>query len=95
MLLRDIAKKDGRTVLIVSHDDRIREAADRVLWLEDGLFKDIGKLARDPVCGMAIEETSPSSIERDGRVYRFCSRGCQTEFADSPSRFVAESVQTP
>lgn len=35
-LLRDIAKQQGRTVVIVSHDDRIREVADRVLWLEDG-----------------------------------------------------------
>jgi hypothetical protein len=43
-------------VIIVSHDHRIREAADRVLWLEDGRFKDIGRLARDPVCGMAVEE---------------------------------------
>jgi putative ABC transport system ATP-binding protein len=38
-LLRDIAKKDGRTVLIVSHDHRIREAADRILWLEDGRLR--------------------------------------------------------
>jgi putative ABC transport system ATP-binding protein len=36
VLLRDIAKTTGRTVIIVSHDDRIREIADRVLWLEDG-----------------------------------------------------------
>ena len=36
VLLRDIAKTSGRTVMIVSHDDRIREIADRVLWLEDG-----------------------------------------------------------
>ncbi len=36
VLLRDIAKTTGRTVIIVSHDDRIREIADRVLTLEDG-----------------------------------------------------------
>ena len=35
-LLRDIAKTSGRTVIIVSHDHRIHEIADRVLWLEDG-----------------------------------------------------------
>jgi len=40
VLLRDIAKKQGRTVVIVSHDHRIREVADRILWLEDGRFKD-------------------------------------------------------
>ena len=36
VLLRDMAKTTGRTVIIVSHDHRIREIADRVLWLEDG-----------------------------------------------------------
>ncbi len=35
-LLREIAESSGRTVIIVSHDHRIREIADRVLWLEDG-----------------------------------------------------------
>jgi putative ABC transport system ATP-binding protein len=35
-LLRDIAKKDRRAVVIVSHDDRIRGIADRIITLEDG-----------------------------------------------------------
>ncbi len=39
-LLREAAKEQGRTVVIVSHDHRIREVADRVHWLEDGRFKD-------------------------------------------------------
>lgn len=38
-LLRRIAKEQRRSVIIVSHDQRIREIADRVLWLEDGEFK--------------------------------------------------------
>ena len=38
-LLRRIAKEQGRSVIIVSHDQRIREIADRVLWLEDGEFR--------------------------------------------------------
>jgi ABC-type lipoprotein export system ATPase subunit len=36
--LRRIAKENGRAVVIVSHDQRIRDIADRVLWLEDGEF---------------------------------------------------------
>jgi putative ABC transport system ATP-binding protein len=47
VLLRDAAKKQGRTVVIVSHDHRIREVADRALWLEDGRFQNIDKLSRD------------------------------------------------
>lgn len=35
-LLHDLAKSEGRTVVIVSHDSRIQRIADRVLWLEDG-----------------------------------------------------------
>jgi putative ABC transport system ATP-binding protein len=45
-ILRHAAKKQGRTVVIVSHDQRIRPAADRVLWLEDGRFKDTDKPGR-------------------------------------------------
>ena len=42
LLLRDIARELGRTAIIVSHDSRIQEMADRVLWLEDGRFQDAG-----------------------------------------------------
>jgi putative ABC transport system ATP-binding protein len=47
LLLRDIAKGQGRTVVIVSHDQRIRSAADRVLWLQDGRFHDIAEVDRE------------------------------------------------
>lgn len=35
-LLHNIAKKENKTVVIVSHDQRIKDIADRILWLEDG-----------------------------------------------------------
>lgn len=38
-ILREVAKNRNKTVLIVSHDNRIRDVADRILWLEDGRFK--------------------------------------------------------
>jgi putative ABC transport system ATP-binding protein len=38
-LLHDIAKAQHRTIVIVSHDHRIRDVADRVLWLQDGRFE--------------------------------------------------------
>lgn len=46
VLLRDIAKSQGRTVVIVSHDHRIRTVADRVMWLQDGRFHDIAEIDR-------------------------------------------------
>lgn len=35
-LLRALATREGRGALVVSHDERLRAIADRVLWLEDG-----------------------------------------------------------
>ena len=40
-LLHDIARQQQRTIIIVSHDHRIRDVADRVLWLEDGRFHEL------------------------------------------------------
>ena len=79
--LRDIAKRYGQSVLIVSHDDRIREFVDRVLWLEDGRFKSDRALVRDPVCGMEVDPASaPASATVDGVTSWFCADGCRAEF---------------
>ena len=83
VLLRDIAKKQDRTVVIVSHDHRIREVVDRVLWLEDGRIKDIGRLERDPNCGMTIEPEQAHPLTHEGRTYYFCSAGCRREFEET------------
>ena len=79
-LLRRIAKEQGRSVVIVSHDQRIKDIADRVLWLEDGEFKQAITMAIDPVCGMSVEREKAISGERDGQVYYFCAKGCRDEF---------------
>jgi len=79
-LLRRIAKDQGRSVVIVSHDQRIRDIADRVMWLEDGAFKDVVTMATDPVCEMAVERERAVSVERGGEPFFFCSRGCREEF---------------
>jgi putative ABC transport system ATP-binding protein len=39
-LLHDLAKQQGRTAVVVSHDTRLLDIADRVLWLEDGRVRD-------------------------------------------------------
>jgi len=79
-ILRRIAKENGRAVVIVSHDQRIRDIADRVLWLEDGKFAEAVELAVDPVCGMSVERAKATTAERDGATVFFCSRGCRAEF---------------
>lgn len=37
-------------------------------------------IAIDPVCGMAVDRERSVSIEHDGRLVFFCSRGCREEF---------------
>jgi len=79
-LLRSIAKEQGRSVVIVSHDQRIKDIADRVLWLEDGEFKQTVTMAIDPVCGMSVEREKAVSVESEGQDYYFCAQGCRDEF---------------
>jgi len=82
-LLRSIAKEQCRSVIIVSHDLRIKDIADRVLWLEDGEFKEMTTMVTDPVCGMSVEqEKAAAQLEWNGRQYYFCSRGCRAEFLE-------------
>jgi putative ABC transport system ATP-binding protein len=82
-LLRRLAKEERTTVVIVSHDDRLREVADRVLWLEDGQFKALEALVRDPVCGMLLDPAdAQASIVHDDTVLYFCSRGCRDQFIE-------------
>jgi putative ABC transport system ATP-binding protein len=79
-LLQRVAQEQGRAVVIVSHDQRLKEIANRVLWLEDGQFKAMVTMAADPVCGMAMEREGAPTAERASETYFFCSRGCREEF---------------
>lgn len=84
--LKSLAKKQNKSVLIVSHDNRIRDVADRTLWLEDGKFKEIGRMVADPVCQMSIEKSIYSYRHHQKTLY-FCSNGCKQEFINSPQKF--------
>ncbi|GMR18965.1 MAG: ABC transporter ATP-binding protein [Patescibacteria group bacterium] len=80
-LLRDVAKSRNKAVVVVSHDQRIRNIADRVLWLEDGRFKELAKMVPDPTCGMPVEKTPEAPHTTvGGKTYYFCSIGCKKEF---------------
>lgn len=86
-LLRHIAKEQGHSLIIVSHDQRIKDIADRVLWLEDGRFKNMVTMVTDPVCGMALEHEKATSTVWAGQSFYFCSEGCKQEFLGNPTRF--------
>lgn len=90
-LLRRIAKEQGRSVVIVSHDQRIKDIADRVLWLEDGEFKETVTMTVDPVCSMSVEREKAVSAEWDGQLYFFCAQGCRDEFLNNPQKFLVQA----
>ena len=69
-LLRRIAKEENRGVIIVSHDQRIKDVADRILWLEDGQFKNVVEMAIDPVGGMPVDrEQALATVDYEGRFF--------------------------
>jgi putative ABC transport system ATP-binding protein len=87
-LLQRIAREQGRSVVVVSHDERIREIADRVLWLEDGRLREMAAMVIDPVCGMTVDPDRAVQAEWQGRSLAFCSRGCREEFFQEPGSFM-------
>jgi putative ABC transport system ATP-binding protein len=70
--LQEIARDKGISVVIVSHDQRIRDIADSVLWLEDGELKQLAGMAVDPVCRMAVEQDTAVTGQVNGTTYYFC-----------------------
>ncbi len=45
----------------------------------------MGNTPTDPVCGMYVPENTDLFLEKDGRKYYFCSKGCMDKFA-SPEK---------
>lgn len=88
-LLCKVVCDEGRSVLIASHDQRIRDIADRVLWLEDGKIKKEERVEykeRDPVCGMKIDREKLNYIYQD-KTYYFCSSDCLEKFQNNPESY--------
>ena len=97
MVLHDIARDQGCSVLIVTHDQRIEEVADRILWLEDGTLRnrkaEPRTLARDPVCNMLVDkELSANFADHEGRRYHFCSKRCHQRFEADPQAYAAQGA---
>ena len=95
MILHDIARDEGRSVILVTHDPRVEEIVDRVLWLEDGALRDRKtephSWVRDPVCGMRVDEwTAEAASEYRGHRYVFCSYRCLERFNADPARYLGQ-----
>lgn len=93
MILHDIARDDGCAVLMVTHDPRVEEIADRVLWLEDGALRDRKSeqhaWIQDPVCRMRVDAwTANVYTQYEGTKFVFCSQRCLERFQQEPERYL-------
>lgn len=46
----------------------------------------------DPVCGMAVTESTGHTLQHEGRAYYFCSARCQDKFAANPGQYLAPAA---
>ncbi len=94
MVLHDIARDEGRAVMVVTHDPRVEEVADRILWLEDGALRDRKAerhdWVRDPVCGMRVDPwTATNVLTHQDHEHVFCSTRRLDRFQGDPGRYGA------
>jgi len=95
MILHNIARDEGYTVVMVTHDPRVEEVADKILWLEDGKLVDRKSeqhaWTRDPVCGMRVDEwTAKYTSDYNSVHYAFCSDRCKVRFDEQPEKYINE-----
>ncbi|MCW8957080.1 MAG: ATP-binding cassette domain-containing protein [Gammaproteobacteria bacterium] len=93
MILHNIVRDEACTVIMVTHDNRVEDVADRLLWLEDGKLRDRKtekhSWVKDPVCGMRVDEwTAAVMSDYNGSRYVFCSSRCQQRFMEDPEHYV-------
>ncbi len=94
MILHDIARDKGYAVVMVTHDPRVEEIADRIFWLEDGKLQDRKteqhSWVHDLVCGMPVDEwTANNFSEYLGKRYVFCSKRCKERFDSDVEQYVS------
>ena len=62
-LIQDLAREDGSAVILVTHDNRILDIADRILHLEDGHMKSLSEVVSEGTSRMLnlLEKHDPDS----------------------------------
>ena len=62
-LIEDLAREDGSAVILVTHDNRILDVADRILHLEDGHMKSLSEIVTEGTSRMLnlLEKHDPNS----------------------------------
>jgi len=50
----------------------------------------VGGMAKDPVCGMEVDEQKAAATSvYHGRTYHFCAAACKATFLKAPEKYVA------
>ncbi|MGH2674962.1 MAG: heavy metal translocating P-type ATPase [Actinomycetota bacterium] len=77
--------------LAVASPEPISAASISEVEVEVGSRKeDEAATARDPVCGMDVDTSSPAeTVEFGGTTYYFCSEGCAARFREDPGHYVS------
>ena len=62
-LIQDLAREDGAAVILVTHDNRILDVADRILHLEDGHIRSLSEAVSEGTSRMLnlLEKHDPNS----------------------------------
>lgn len=47
-------------------------------------------MAKDPVCGMEVDESKAAKTDYQGKTYYFCNASCQWAFETKPEQFIKE-----
>jgi Cu+-exporting ATPase len=50
-------------------------------------------MAKDPVCGMTVDNKSPYRSTHAGQTYAFCCATCKTKFDKEPARYAAPAEE--
>ena len=62
-LIQELAREDGSAVILVTHDNRILDVADRILHLEDGHMKSLSEVVSEGTSRMLnlLEKHDPNA----------------------------------
>ena len=52
-------------------------------------WKEALEMAKDPVCGMAVDNQSSYRSTHAGQTFAFCGPACKTRFDKEPGRYAA------
>ena len=49
-------------------------------------------MAKDPVCGMTVDEKKAVSLTHEGTTYYFCCPACKAQFEKNPKKFAGKAT---